>query len=93
MWAAVLATSLVMIVGFARAGSTLFWRSPVETTPAPAVRNTGAHAAVALALAMIVALTVFAGPVVRHMDAAAAQTLARTPYIEAVFAPAREAQR
>jgi multicomponent K+:H+ antiporter subunit D len=36
-WTAILAGSLLTVVGFARAGSTLFWKSTAVPAPAPAV--------------------------------------------------------
>lgn len=97
IWALVLATSLLTVVGFARAGSVLFWKSAaVEGAPPPA--PAGAHpAAVAsgtavlplLAVALLVGamalLALLAGPVTDYLQAAAEQLHAPAPYIEAVL--------
>jgi multicomponent K+:H+ antiporter subunit D len=96
-WALVLGTSLIAVVGFARAGSVLFWKAHDASTESPArkrPRRHGEHAhegmaltAIGALLAMVVALTVAAGPVVRVLDATADQLYARSPYIEAVMGP------
>ena len=86
IWGAVLATSLVAILGLAQAGSVVFWK--VDT------RDTGAHAAPQPALPLvaafgllagIVALAVFAGPVMGYLEATAAQLHAPAGYIAAVL--------
>jgi multicomponent K+:H+ antiporter subunit D len=83
-WTAILVGSLLTIVGFARAGSTLFWKS---TADPPARTRSGrgrwssrrrpprpAGGAVMLTLAVLALLAVFAGTGVglsrRHLGAA-----------------------
>ena len=86
IWGAVLATSLVAVLGFAQAGSVVFWkvdaRAPVAQAPPqralPLVATFGL-------LAGIVALAVFAGPVMRYLEATAAQLHAPAGYIAAVL--------
>ncbi len=101
VWAVVLATSVIAVVGFARAGSTLFWKT---TDPAPDHADTGngdtppARGAVPLfaagtALAAMVALAVFAGPVTRYLEATTAQLYDTDRYIGAVLGPERTADR
>lgn len=89
IWSVLLTTSLLAIVGFARAGSVLFWKGGELAEQAG-----GAHrprgvvlpvTAVGLLLAANVALTVGAGPVVRYLDAAATQLFAPAAYIDAVL--------
>lgn len=59
VWSVVLATSLITIVGFGRAGSSLFWKTegqgtrPAALTLAPPI----------LLLVLLAALTAFAGPI------------------------------
>ncbi len=59
VWSVVLITSLITIVGFGRAGSSLFWKTegqgtqPTPSTLAPPI----------LLLALLAALTAFAGPI------------------------------
>ena len=61
VWAAVLVTSFLMILGFARAGSMLFWK-PTAAAP-PARSEPMALLAPFALLAGLVALTVLAGPI------------------------------
>ena len=87
IWAVVLTGSLLMVVAFARAGSTLFWRAEgaAATRPAPPVAPIWGAAYM---LAAIVALTAFAGPATRYIEATAAQLHAPQGYIAAVLGPA-----
>jgi multicomponent K+:H+ antiporter subunit D len=101
VWAVVLGTSLLAVVGFARAGSILFWKAhavpPDEADTVPSETRITALAqqpapglalgAAGALLAGTVALTVFAGPAMRLAEATAEQLFARTPYIEAVLRP------
>lgn len=101
IWAIVLATSLVVIVAFARAGTTLFWkidagngRDPVTDAPY------GGRTAVAATAALIggtALLSLLAGPVTRHLDATADQLLDTRAYVGAVLGtptpPARLSER
>jgi multicomponent K+:H+ antiporter subunit D len=89
-WTAILVGSLFTIVGFARAGSILFWKStatppaadaPPEAPPARAWEIAPTMALVAL----LAALAVFAGPVANYMDATSAQLFDRAGYIAAVL--------
>jgi len=92
VWAVVLATSLVALVGFARAGSVLFWKAHEggrATPPSPAGLPTAAPVAATLALiGALAVLTVLAGPITGYLEATAAQLYAPQQYIEAVLAPA-----
>jgi multicomponent K+:H+ antiporter subunit D len=95
VWPVVLVTSLLTIVGFAMAGSALFWKSHAteeergaEHPPAPA--SALPFVAVFGLLACLVALTVLAGPVTRMMAATAASLYAPQPYIDANALPAQE---
>ncbi|WP_332670320.1 monovalent cation/H+ antiporter subunit D [Aromatoleum sp.] len=88
IWSLLLSTSLLAIVGFARAGSVLFWKGGVigeKVGAQPPRRTVLPVAAVGLLLAANVALTVGAGPVVRYLDAAATQLFAPAAYIDAVL--------
>jgi len=98
VWALVLGTSLIAILGLARAGSVLFWKSHAAETldqaPPSAVRSQGlsdqpqpgwALAAVGAMLALIVALTALSGPAMRLAEATAAQLHARDAYVGAVL--------
>jgi multicomponent K+:H+ antiporter subunit D len=101
-WSAVLAGSLLTIVGFARAGSTLFWKSTSVPLPVPEMqehlspppvvpRATPAEVAPAMmALAALAGLAVFAGPVSTYLDATSAQIFDRAGYVSAVLGPGEE---
>jgi multicomponent K+:H+ antiporter subunit D len=91
IWAVVLGTSLVVILGFARAGSTLFWKTPPETGgAAPAARRARAlPVAVCTSLvAATVLLAAFAGPITDELSATARQVLEPQTYIRAVLSTA-----
>jgi multicomponent K+:H+ antiporter subunit D len=84
LWAAILGTSLVAIVGMARAGSVIFWKAhacgePAEPAPAPALPVVAAFALVAL----IALQTVFAGPAMAWLTETAEQVHSGRAYIEA----------
>ena len=101
IWATVLITSLVAIIGFARAGSLLFWKSSDPSFAAVPVGAEGGDLAAELPdqpapprlpfvpvfalFAMLVLLTVFAGPVTDYADAVAAQLFDPSGYIGAVL--------
>ncbi|WP_394152189.1 monovalent cation/H+ antiporter subunit D [Loktanella salsilacus] len=101
IWATVLAGSLVAVVGFGRAGSQIFWRSHQialdrlddaeseeeeanTADPSPA-QPALPMIAIGSLIALLVALTVFAGPMTRNLSATAAQLFAPEPYISAVL--------
>jgi multicomponent K+:H+ antiporter subunit D len=88
IWSLTLATSLMVILGFSRAGSLLFWKSealggPVEVSEprhgAPAV------VAVSALIAATAFFTVFAGPATRSFETAAGQILDPRGYVGAVL--------
>ncbi|QIB33063.1 monovalent cation/H+ antiporter subunit D [Ancylobacter pratisalsi] len=89
IWALILGTSLVMTLGFVRAGSTLFWSSrPPEETRAedlPASTQAVPVIAVIILLALTGAWTAAAGPAMMWMEATARQSLDRDAYVEAVL--------
>jgi multicomponent K+:H+ antiporter subunit D len=91
-WTAILAGSLLTILGFARAGSALFWKStaaevaagPAPEPPPPAARALEVAPAMA-AIAILAALAVFAGPVAGYLEGTSAQLFDRAGYIAAVM--------
>ncbi|MFA8385947.1 MAG: monovalent cation/H+ antiporter subunit D [Pelagibaca sp.] len=97
-WTAILAGSLITIVGFARAGSALFWKSTAIDAPvpddgdatAPAYATPAEVTPVMLALASLVCLSIFAGPVASYLEQTSAQLFDRSGYISAVLAPVEE---
>jgi multicomponent K+:H+ antiporter subunit D len=94
IWAVVLGTSLVVILGFARAGSTLFWKTQPESGgAAPAARRAGALP-IAVCTSLVAAtalLAAFAGPITNELSATARQVLEPQAYIRAVLPTARMA--
>lgn len=88
-WAIILSASLISIVGFARAGSTMFWKSEsiahpeeAELPPQPAILS---YVAVGGLIALLAAHTIFAGPVYAYMNATSGQLFEPGPYIETVL--------
>lgn len=104
-WTAILAGSLLTIVGFARAGSVLFWKSTAEPLP-PAEETEEAsptlgeqRPATALeiaptmaAVALLIALAALAGPVTNYLEATSAQLHDSTGYVTSVLARAAEGE-
>jgi multicomponent K+:H+ antiporter subunit D len=99
-WVAILVGSLVTIVGFARAGSNLFWKAtaiaPDEAAPEDgeaASRPAGALevAPTVLALAMLVVLAAGAGPVAGYLEGASGQLFDPESYVAAVLGGQGEA--
>ncbi|MBN6151822.1 monovalent cation/H+ antiporter subunit D [Xanthomonas sp. AmX2] len=82
VWTAILASSLMVIMGLTRAGVRLFWRVPGDEDAPPAAappRKAPARpletAATVLLLGYGIAMTLAAGPLLRYTEAAAAQLL------------------
>lgn len=89
IWATILVTSFIAIVGLARAGSILFWK-PFDTTltleaPEPCKPAMLPFVACFGLLSMLIALTVFAGPVLDYAGATSEQLFATQDYIDAVL--------
>jgi len=89
VWAMILATTLLAMVAFARAGSSLFWKSAaiagtVHCDPSP--RFSGLTWAVQGGLvACLVLLSAAAGPVTGYLEAASLQLFDPDQYIRAVL--------
>ncbi|MBV7395392.1 monovalent cation/H+ antiporter subunit D [Mameliella sediminis] len=96
-WSGILVGSLITIVGFARAGSMIFWKStsvsvpegmgPVEAEPHPEPARFNEVAPTMVLLGLLVALAAFAGPTTTYMREAAKQLFEPQGYIETVLAP------
>ncbi|MEO9685081.1 MAG: monovalent cation/H+ antiporter subunit D [Tateyamaria sp.] len=89
VWVIVLASSLISILGFARAGSVMFWKAHgvtrdgnVRTMARPAALS---YVAVGGLIALLAAHTVFAGQVHGYTSKIAAQLFAPEPYISTVL--------
>ena len=95
IWGVILVTSLIAIIGFARAGSTVFWKLEEGVVGDPPA-NAAARRADAVSFAApfciagaLVLLTLFANPVAGYLDATAGQLYAPADYISAVLRPDR----
>jgi multicomponent K+:H+ antiporter subunit D len=73
-WGVILGTTLIGVIGFARAGSAVFWKVG-EGEPVSAPASRADMAAPVIALLLLAALTVGAGWASAYGDAAAAQVL------------------
>ena len=86
IWAAILGTSLLLILALARAGSTVFWKAYADDTPEPeGPAQPLALGAVGLLLGLIIAMTVFAGPLMHWLEGTANQLHDAGAYIDAVL--------
>lgn len=91
IWGGILVTSLIAVVGFARAGSIVYWKGhglpdapPSDVAPQPV--GLPVSAVVGLTAAMV-ATVIFAGPITSYLDATAEQLFAPQVYIDAVLQP------
>jgi multicomponent K+:H+ antiporter subunit D len=82
VWTTILVSSFLMILGFARAGSQLFW-TPAEAPTQPARREPLAFAATFALLALLAALTIFAGPITEALTTTATGLFDTRGYITA----------
>lgn len=86
VWTVILATSLLMLAGCARAGSIVLWNvtDPLPSDPAHAPRA-GEWVALAALGAYSLLLVLFAAPITRYTDETAAQLLSPSSYIATVL--------
>ena len=80
--AALVLSGLATVVAMTRAGINAFWASPERTVPRVGVVEI---APVLLLLALCLALTVQAGPVMRYMQATAGSLHAPQGYVQGVL--------
>lgn len=78
LWTLILCTSFLLILGFARAGSTLFWSTTDKDTAKP---EAAALIAITALLVLLFALTVFAGPLTDWLTLTARDLHTPTAYI------------
>ena len=87
-WAIVLGSSLISIVGFARAGSLLFWKAQSIEPPTEVVTVTPpatmSYVAIGGLITLLAMHTVFAGQVHQYTTSIAAQLFDPEPYIMTV---------
>lgn len=90
VWAVVLSAGFFTLMGLARAGSILFWN---VLPPEPHTRRAGGGSSRRMLsatlglLSLSLALAVYASPLKRYTDAAAAQLADRAAYANAVLGP------
>jgi multicomponent K+:H+ antiporter subunit D len=89
IWVIVLGSSLVSILGFARAGSILFWKAhsvvPSQDAPVVTTPSTMSYVAVGGLITLLAAHTMFAGQVHGFTTVIAAQLFEPEPYISTVL--------
>ena len=83
VWAVVLISSLISVVGFARAGSTLYWKANSlergeDDSPPPSALS---YVAVGGLIALLAAHTIFAGQAHRYTTAISEQLFSPEPYV------------
>ena len=88
VWPAILITSLLLILGFARTGIQIFWNPP-SVAEWPVVRVVPIVPVIVVAgmIATVAALSLLAGPVMDDMTATAEQLFSPQRYIAAVLRP------
>lgn len=90
VWAVVLASSLISVVGFARAGSMVFWKShgtasPDDNLPDVSRPSALSYAAIGGLFALLAAHTIFAGQVHAYTTAIAAELFEPETYMSIVL--------
>ncbi len=93
LWAMILVSSLLAIIGFSSSGSLVFWKSLSLDTKLEMPQDTATAlpmVAIGAMLAMLVLLTGFAGPITVYLDSVAAQLFEPQGYIDAVLGPLAE---
>ncbi len=91
VWAVLLITTFIGVLGLARAGSLLFWKSSEQARgpdrPTPVAESLGPSGAL---LALLALLSVLAGPASLYAAATAEQLYAPAGYVRAVLGPTPE---
>ena len=92
IWVIVLGASLISILGFARAGSILFWKAHSDETTSETAETFEAQSPTPLAyvavgglIALLGAYTIFAGQMHSYATTMASQLFAPEPYISTVI--------
>ena len=94
VWAVILVSSLVTLLGLARAGTAIFWKShglqtrvgQLAATPQSAPSTALTFVAVIGLLILVAVYTVASGPVMRYAEATAADLFDRNTYLKTVLA-------
>ena len=94
VWAVLLGTTILAMIGFARAGSTIFWKVAEAAGGLQASPHTPLHMAKFIPALMIVlllaAMTIWAGPLTSFAEDTARQIFTPEQYIHAVLGQAPE---
>ena len=89
IWAVVLGASLISVVGFARAGSLLFWKAKSIDTPDDASNTSHpsslSYIAVGGLLVLLMSHTIFAGAATTYTTAIANQLFTPNAYLTTVL--------
>jgi multicomponent K+:H+ antiporter subunit D len=88
-WGVILGTTFIGVIGFARVGSAIFWKSTGDDLSPVASQRRADLAAPAMALLLLAALSAGAGWVSAYAGAAAAQVVDPAAYVAAVMAEVR----
>jgi len=91
IWIVIMVTSVLMLVGCARAGSIVLWNvtEPLPVGPVHAPR-VGEWMALGALAACSLLLVLFAAPIKHYTDETAAQLLSPASYVDAVLGPQRD---
>ncbi len=90
LWTLILATSLIALIGFARSGSLVFWKSMAidgRLLAPKGIANVLPIVAIGSVLGLLVLLTGFAGLVTVYLDGIADQVHSPQAYVDAVLNP------
>lgn len=79
-WGAILGGSLITMIGFARAGSALFWRADITAPKAKQGAAPQTYTAIMLLIIAILGLTIWAGPITDWLAGVAQALLAPQAY-------------
>ncbi len=93
LWALILVSSLLALVGYSSSGSLIFWKSASGDVALATPKGTPIAlpmVAIGSMLGMLVLLTGFAGPITVYLDGVAAQIFEPHGYIDAVLVPRAE---
>jgi multicomponent K+:H+ antiporter subunit D len=89
IWGTILVTTLVAVLGLARAGSTIFWKSasalPPPASAAPELQRWVELIPSVVLVALLAALTLWAGAATDFAERTAAQLFSPGKYVEAVL--------
>jgi multicomponent K+:H+ antiporter subunit D len=85
VWSVILVSSLVTLIGCARAGSIMLWNTTADRADDAAPARRGEWLPLAALLACSVLVAVFAAPLKHYTDATAQQLLSRADYVSAVL--------